>query len=67
MGEQIFQCCFCGGDVISGGFDVTSIIVITNWDKESEFQQEQQLFCHMECLKERLSKDVSLYVADIED
>ena len=44
--------------------DIVSIIIITNWEKEKSIQQEQKLFCHMECLRKRLSKNVPLYIAE---
>jgi len=67
MNKQIYQCCFCENDIDSNKFDVTSLIIITNWEKEKSLQQEQQLFCHIECLKNQLSKKVPLYITDIEE
>lgn len=64
MSNQKYQCCFCGESIESGEIDVTGLIVISNWDKSQESQQEQQLFCHMECIRSRLTKNVPLYIAD---
>lgn len=68
MNNQKYQCCFCGENIQSNQIDVTGLtglIVVSNWDKSQELQQEQQLFCHMECLRDKLAKDVPLYIADI--
>lgn len=65
--NQKYICCFCGEDITSNEIDITGIIVVSNWDKGSERQQEQQLFCHINCLKERLSKNIPLYIADLID
>lgn len=67
MINQNFQCCFCGEGIESDVINVTSLIVISNWDKNQDVQQEQQLFCHIECLKSKLCKGVPLYIADIID
>lgn len=67
MNNQKYQCCFCGEDIKSNQVDVTGLIVVSNWDKSQELQQEQQLFCHMECLRSKLTKNVPLYIADIFD
>ena len=67
MSNQKYQCCFCGENIESSQIDITALIVVSNWDKEQDFQQEQQLFCHMECLKSKLEEDVPLYIADIID
>ncbi|QHE50870.1 MULTISPECIES: hypothetical protein [Pontibacillus] len=62
-----YQCCFCDKRIISKKPDITSIIVVSNWDKASDTQQEQQMFCHMECLKKSVSDNFPLYIADLED
>lgn len=67
MSIQDYNCCFCSRTIESSQLDITSLIVISNWDKEQEKQQEQQLFCHIECLKSKLANDVPLYIADIID
>lgn len=62
-----YACCFCGNKITSSGTDITGLIVIANWDKSVDKQQEQQLFCHMQCLKERMDKSTPLYIADLVD
>jgi len=67
MSKQKYQCCFCGENIESNQIDITALIVVSNWDKQQDLQQEQQLFCHMECLRSKLAKNVPLYIADIID
>ncbi|KPU42118.1 hypothetical protein OXPF_38970 [Oxobacter pfennigii] len=67
MSNQKYQCCFCGDKIESNQIDITALLVVSNWDKERDLQQEQQLFCHMECLQNKLADNVPLYIADIID
>lgn len=67
MSNQKYQCCFCGESIESNQIDITALIVVSNWDKKQALQQEQQLFCHMECLRSKLAENVPLYIADIID
>lgn len=60
-----YQCCFCAKKISSGIGGVTALIVVGNWDKDPEMQQEQQLFCHLECLKKSLDVKTPLYILDI--
>lgn len=46
---------------------ITSLIVTSNWNDSINSQQEQQLFCHMECLKENISDKIFLYLSDLID
>jgi hypothetical protein len=62
--KKSYQCCFCDKQIIS---DVTELVVVTNWDKDKSSQQEQQMFCHMECLKKAVSSKFPLYIADLID
>lgn len=62
-----YQCCFCGNTIENDGLGITGLIVVLNWDKGRTDQQEQQLFCHMDCLKERMNPQIPLYIADVID
>ena len=57
-----YQCCFCWKNIKSNNRDVTSLLVITNWDKDENLQKEQQLFCHLSCLKNSLDEKTPLYL-----
>ncbi|TCT16442.1 hypothetical protein EDD68_1346 [Melghiribacillus thermohalophilus] len=62
MENSTYQCCFCDKKIQS---DVTGLVVVTNWEKDKNSQQEQQLFCHMKCLKNAVSDKFPLYIADL--
>lgn len=64
MEKNSYQCCFCDEQIIS---DVTELVVVANWDKDKSSQQEQQMFCHMDCLKKAVSSKFPLYIADLVD
>ena len=65
MSTQKYMCCFCKKSIFSNQVDIVSIIVVTNFEKDKNFQQEQQLYCHLECLKNRLAKNVELYIGTL--
>ena len=67
MNQQKYQCCFCNEKIESTMIDITTLLIISNWDKKKDLQNEQQLFCHIECLRSRLAPNVALYIADIID
>ncbi len=67
MCSNKYICCFCCREIESNKLDITSIVVISNWDKDINKQQEQQLFCHIKCLQERLHDSIPLYIADLVD
>lgn len=62
-----YQCCFCGKTIETDLSSVTSLNIVANWDKDSAEQQEQILFCHMECLKGKVCSSTPLYIADLVD
>ena len=57
-----FECCFCGKGIESSGIDPCVINVMINIDKSKDKQYNQDLFCHIACLKERLTLRVPLYI-----
>lgn len=57
------QCCFCGEKI---EFNITALLLITNYDKGFDKQQEQQFFCHINCLK-KLNRSIPLYLVDLEE
>lgn len=63
--DKKYQCCFCGKIIQSDNLDITSIILISNWDKDDEgIQKQQQFFCHMICFKNKIQSDIPLYLLD---
>lgn len=63
--SEKYQCCFCGLTIESTGFDVGGLLYTTNFDGSEDRQNSQQLWCHTECLKQRLHSSVLLYVLEI--
>jgi hypothetical protein len=64
MGME-YQCCFCGLRIESVGFDVGGLLYTTNVDSSGDKQHSQQLWCHTDCLKQRLNSSAPLYVLEI--
>ncbi len=56
-----FQCIFCGETIDKKKEKITSLLITSNWKNEDE-QSDQQVFCHMSCLKERCHIPESIYV-----
>ena len=55
-----YQCIFCG-KLIKNSEKVTSLLITTNWQNECE-QENQQVFCHLECLKNKCHACENIYV-----
>lgn len=55
-----YQCIFCGKS-IKNCEKVTSLLITTNWQNEHE-QENQQVFCHLECLKNKCYTSENIYV-----
>ena len=62
MGRS-YQCCFCGLAIEPEIPDVASLLYTTAIDRDDVNQQSQGLFCHTQCLEERLHPSVKLYAA----
>ena len=54
-----YMCAFCGESIDSRGLDITSLVLITNWDGPEDRQQSQQFFAHFECLAKSFRPEVS--------
>lgn len=63
MKNSKYQCCFCGKKI---EFNITALLLITNYDKDLDEQQEQQFFCHINCFKKKLNRNIPLYLLDLE-
>ncbi len=51
-------CCFCNKNIKSDEINPCDINILTNWDKSKERQHNQTFWCHVECFREKLHKDV---------
>ena len=63
--ELGFTCCFCNQSLTSLDPDPSDITIIANIDKPKNQQADQFFWCHAQCLKNKLHKNiVELYVLD---
>jgi hypothetical protein len=58
------HCMLCGKEIVPGKYGLCAIILVTHWNEQQEQQQEQQLFCHEDCIKKAAHKTVPLYILD---
>ena len=56
-----FQCIFCGKSINKDEEKVTSLLITTNWENEAS-QEDQQVFCHLSCLKTKCHLPENIYV-----
>ncbi len=57
-----FQCVFCG-EKIENNKKVTSLLITTNWEDNAN-QEDQQVFCHLKCLKKACNNPGNIYVEE---
>ncbi len=60
-----YQCCFCGQTIEPIMPDVGGLLYTTCIDASSDLHRDQQLYCHANCLRQRLHDSAKLYVLDI--
>jgi hypothetical protein len=60
-----YQCCFCGQTITPIGPDVGGLVYTARVDRSPEGQRDQQMWCHTDCLRERLHPSINLYTADL--
>ena len=58
-----FQCIFCGKVINKDDEKVTSLLITTNWESEDS-QEDQQVFCHLKCLKSKCYKPGNIYLEE---
>lgn len=60
-----FSCYVCNKTIKPQGFDVSAVVLITNWDNK-EKERSQQFFCHIDCFKKTAHKNMQseLYILD---
>lgn len=60
------KCCFCGENINSDNINPCELIVISNWDKSADQQNDQVFWTHMKCLSNKMHDSVKQYfVLDI--
>lgn len=51
-------CCFCNMHIESDNINPCDLNILTNWDKEKDLQRNQTFWCHLECFRNKLHKNV---------
>lgn len=55
-------CCFCNMIIESDEFNPCDINILTNWNKPKSMQNNQTFWCHLECFKEKLHRDMKQHL-----
>ena len=56
--ELGFSCCFCNESITSLDPDPSDILITANIDKPKNQQADQFFWCHAQCLKNKLHKNI---------
>lgn len=62
MNKSGVACCFCNLTIESDSVNPCDINLLTNWDKAKDKQHSQFFWCHLECFKEKLHKDIQQHL-----
>ncbi len=55
-------CCFCNEKIESTDINPCDINILTNWGKSKNKQHNQTFWCHFECFREKLDKNVQQHL-----
>ncbi len=58
-----FQCIFCGKTIEREQEKVTSLLITINWEDENN-QEDQQVFCHLDCLKSKCHNPENIFIEE---
>lgn len=59
--EIKYTCCFCNVGIEITKTDPAEIIALINFDKPENQQYSQNLFCHINCLREKLHDSIKMH------
>ena len=62
MNDIGFMCCFCDKNIESTNVDPCDLNILINLDKSKEYQDNQTFYCHIECFREKLHKNIHNYL-----
>lgn len=63
-----YRCCFCNLMIKSTNVDPCDLNILINCDKSKEKQDNQTFYCHINCFREKLHKDIiKLLIVDLID
>ena len=60
MDERV-SCCFCAQRVDSDQINPAEVIVVNNWDKPKNIQEEQVFWAHIQCFKDKMHVSYQKY------
>jgi hypothetical protein len=64
MQEIETQCCFCGDSIARTSTDPCTLVLSIAWyETGRDLLPDQQFFCHLKCLQDRLAPGVQVYLA----
>lgn len=55
-------CAFCNKIIDSTEINPCDLNILTNWDKSERYQHNQTFWCHFECFKQTLHKEVQQHL-----
>ena len=58
-----YQCIFCGKTINKEREKVTSLLITANWEDENN-QENQQIFCHLDCLKSKCQNPENIFIEE---
>ncbi|MEE0410207.1 MAG: hypothetical protein UD759_05435 [Clostridia bacterium] len=58
-----YQCIFCGRKIERNTEKITSLLITANWENEKN-HEDQQVFCHLKCLKTKCENPANIYIDD---
>ncbi|MDP3889219.1 MAG: hypothetical protein Q8Q25_01595 [bacterium] len=61
MNKLKFTCCFCNQGIVPNEIDPCDINIVACYDKPQKDKPSQSFYCHFDCLKERLHKNIQGY------
>ena len=62
MSKENVLCSFCNQKIESDNLNPCDINILTNWDKPKSNRRNQTFWCHLECFRKRLHKEVQQHL-----
>jgi hypothetical protein len=59
--KKYYRCCFCDQLIQSSHGSPCEIDILININKPKNQQYNQIFYCHMECFREQLHKDIKIH------
>jgi hypothetical protein len=59
--KLLFTCCFCNKVIKPSKVDPSELSIMINFDKSIDKQCSQTFFCHADCFRGHLDKDIRMH------